>query len=170
MIVKPKEYNNNLNLGGYYLNDVEYTDDIILYNWELSTETKILPNNLIYEMIYEMVNNINSVAFKVNYNVLEFILNNNLKYKFYTDPNFIHPLSQKSKLTKKKKEKEELESFNIKKDLEQNILGLVIIFTEVDSFYIPTRLDYRGRLYCISEYFNYQSIDLAKSLLQFSKE
>jgi hypothetical protein len=29
MIVK--EYNNN-NLGGYYLNDVEYTDDIILYN------------------------------------------------------------------------------------------------------------------------------------------
>ena len=122
-----------------------------------------------------MVNNINSVAFKVNYNVLDFILKNNLKYKFYTDPNYIHPLTHNSKLTKK--EKEDLDSFNSKKDLEQNILGLATIKKQkknkkVDSFYIQitTRLDYRGRLYCISEYFKYQSIDYAKSLLQFSKE
>jgi DNA-directed RNA polymerase len=30
------------------------------------------------------------------------------------------------------------------------------------------RLDYRGRLYCIVEYLNYQNIELAKSLLEFS--
>jgi DNA-directed RNA polymerase len=33
---------------------------------------------------------------------------------------------------------------------------------------MPARLDYRGRLYCITEYLNYQGIDLAKSLLEFS--
>lgn len=30
------------------------------------------------------------------------------------------------------------------------------------------RLYYRGRLYCIVEYLNYQNIELAKSLLEFS--
>jgi len=33
---------------------------------------------------------------------------------------------------------------------------------------MPVHLDYRGRLYCITEYLNYQGIDLAKSLLEFS--
>jgi len=33
---------------------------------------------------------------------------------------------------------------------------------------LPVRLDYRGRLYCIVEYLNYQNIELAKSLLEFS--
>ena len=48
------------------------------------------------------VNNINSVAIKVNYNVMyQILLNNHLKYKIYTDPNYIQLLSPKAKLTNK---------------------------------------------------------------------
>ena len=50
-----------------------------------------------------------------------------------------------------------------------NILGLSFIFKNVNEFFIPVRIDNRGRVYCISEYLNYQGIELAKSLLLFSK-
>jgi DNA-directed RNA polymerase len=113
-----------------------------------------------------MVNKINSVAFKINGNVLDFILLNNDKYGFFTKANYIHPLSLKQKLTLG--EKREIESFNSRKHLELNILGLATIFSEVPCIYLPVRLDYRGRLYCITEYLNYQGIELAKGLLQFS--
>jgi hypothetical protein len=166
MIVKPKLYkwenNDYFQLGGYLLNDLEFTDKIFLSNKEISNESKLLPNNI----ICDMVNNINSVAFKINENVLDFILKNNKKYNFYIESNYNHPLTLKNKLTPI--EVKELEGFYSRRYLEQNILGLAIIFREVPSFYIPVRLDYRGRLYCITEYFNYQNIDLAKSLIEFS--
>ena len=152
-------------MGGYLLNDIEYTDSLILENWELAQETKISNKNI----IYDMVNNISSVAFSINKNVLDFIFNNYIKYNLLIDPDYIHPLTLKTKLTKK--EQLELESFNSKKkDLEQNILGLGNIFRDVPKFYIPIRLDYRDRLYCMSEYLNYQGIELAKALLLFSIE
>jgi DNA-directed RNA polymerase len=115
-----------------------------------------------------MVNCVNSVQFKINKNVLEFILANNNLYNFFIDSNYIHPLTLKSKLTKA--EGLELEEFYNQRFKEQNILGLATLFRVVPSFYLPVRLDYRGRLYCISEYLNYQGIELAKSLLLFSKE
>jgi DNA-dependent RNA polymerase len=152
----------NIQLGGYLLNGIEYTDKIISRNWELSTENKFLPNN----SVFDMVNFVNSVQFKINENVLDFILANNYLYNFFIDPNYIHPLTLKSKLTKG--EGLELEKFYSQRFTEQNILGLAILYSEVPSFYLPVRLDYRGRLYCIVEYLNFQGIELAKSLLEFS--
>lgn len=40
--------------------------------------------------------------------------------------------------------------------------------SNLSGFYIPTRIDYRGRLYCDTTYLNYQSTELAKSLLLFA--
>jgi len=104
---------------------------------------------------------------------LEFILNNNNRYYFlffflffFIDNNNIHPLALKNKLNSS--ELKELESFYSKKYLEQNILGLSVLFKDVPTFYMPVRLDYRGRLYCITEYLIYQGIDLEKSVLEFS--
>jgi len=166
MIVPGKLYkfnpNKELELGGYLLNGEEYTDEIILANWELSSESKLLERN----DISDMVNKINSVAFKINGNVLDYILLNNDKYGFFTKANSIHPLSLKQKLTLR--EQREIESFNSRKHLEINILGLATIFRDISSIYLPVRLDYRGRLYCVTEYLNYQGIELAKGLLQFS--
>ena len=99
MIVPGKLYklndNNYLELGGYLLNGEEYTDEIILSNWEFSSKSRLLEWN----DISEMVNKINSVAFKINGNVLDFILLNNEKYGFFTNANYIHPLNLKEKLT-----------------------------------------------------------------------
>jgi DNA-directed RNA polymerase len=104
-----------------------------------------------------MVNKINAVWFRINNDVLDFILNNNNRYNFFIDNNYNHPLAFKNKLNSS--ELKELEGFHSKKYLEQNILGLSVLFKDVPTFYMPVRLDYRVRLYCITEYLNYQGID-----------
>nr|YP_010697841.1 hypothetical protein P1S03_mgp04 [Porodaedalea chrysoloma]WCF76802.1 hypothetical protein [Porodaedalea chrysoloma] len=166
MICPPKPYKLEKGqeyLGGYLLNDVSYTQPLIIENSNLVKQSKILDNNI----IYDMVNNISSVAFSINQKVLDFILKNYKKYNLIIDPDFVHDLNNKTKLSIQ--ESKELESFNSIKRLESNILGLANIFRNVSKFYIPVRLDYRGRIYCSSEYLNYQSVELAKALLQFAE-
>jgi hypothetical protein len=160
-----KKEGNYSQLGGYLLNGEMYTDELILFNWELSSKSTLLSDNI----VCSIVNKINSVGFSINSDVLDFILNNNQRYNFFIENNYIHPLTLK-KINKKLKvsELKELESFQSKKYLEQNILGLSNLYKDIPTFYMPVRLDYRGRLYCITEYLNYQGIDLAKSLLDFS--
>jgi hypothetical protein len=188
MIVEPKKYsrsNNKTNLGGYLLNDKLFISDLIIKNPELREQSQIESNN----HIFDMVNNLSSVGFKINIQVLDFIMDNNSKLGFFTDPDFINPLqiklnknfyqSQSNYLTQNKQktrfsklsqsEHKNLEAFLSKKQLEMNILGLAFIFKNVGEFFIPVRIDNRGRVYCISEYLNYQGIELAKSLLLFSK-
>ena len=139
-----------------------YITEIILVNWELSSKSNLLSDNI----VCSMVNKINYVGFRINSDVLDFILDNNKRYNFFIDKNYIHPLAEKTKLNSS--ELKELESFHSKKYLEQNILGLSILFKDIPTFYMPVRLDYRGRLYCFTEYLIYQGIDLAKSLLEIS--
>ena len=54
--------------------------------------------------------------------------------------------------------------------LEFNILNIANIYKNLYRIYFPVRLDNRGRVYCVPDYFNYQSNDLSKSLLLFSNE
>ena len=74
-----------------------------------------------------------------------------------------------SKAKISKTEYTELESHVSKIDLQENILGLAEVYSQIAEFYLPVRIDYRGRMNCISQYLNYQSNELAKSLLLFSK-
>lgn len=67
-------------------------------------------------------------------------------------------------------EKRELISFNSQKYLALNILSIANIFRNVFEFYIPVRLDYRGRIYTSTEFLTYQENELSKSLLLFKKE
>jgi len=119
-------------------------------------------------IIYNIVNRVSSIGYKINKDVLDFILS----YSDYLedeiiDLNYTHPLLEKTKLTKR--ENTELESFLSKKELQENILGLSMVYSNVPSFYISVQLDFRGRLNCVSEFLNYQSNSLAKALLLFSK-
>jgi hypothetical protein len=106
-----------------------YINEIILLNWELSSKTTLLSDNI----ICSIVNKINSVGFRINSHVFDFILNNNKRYNFFIDNNYIHPLALKKKLNSS--ELKELESFHSKKYLEQNILGLSILFKDIPTFY-----------------------------------
>ncbi len=170
MIVKPKAYfrkkleNGKVKeiLGGYYLNDVRYTDELIKSKWNLKDTSKIRDKNV----IYSLVNNINSVGFKINKDVLDFIYSYDKQYNLLYIDNVEH-LLLKPKLNKY--ENIELESFLSKKKLQENILGLAKAYSNIHEFYLPVRLDFRGRVNCVSQYLNYQSSELAKSLLLFSK-
>lgn len=170
MIVKPKLYTRSIKngvvkekLGGYLINDVRVTDPMIVPNWELQKSTLIKDPNV----VYNLVNNVNSVAFKINKEVLDFIYTYADKYNLFLDDIRL----QKEKVGKKlnKTEFKELESYISKLDLQENILGLAKVFSVVPEFYLPVRIDYRGRMICLSQYLNYQSNELAKSLLLFSK-
>ena len=63
----------------------------------------------------------------------------------------------------------ELESYNSVKYVQDNIIAIADIYENIPEFYMPSRIDYRGRIYCETEYLNYQGTDLSKSLLLLSK-
>jgi hypothetical protein len=90
-----------------------------------------------------LVNNINSVAFKINTDVFNFISVYGTRYDLVIDFSYVHPLSTKEKLTKQ--EFIDLSSFLSKKNLQDNILSIADIFSNVAEFFLPTRLDFRGR-------------------------
>ena len=170
MIVKPKPYTREKindkvreKLGGYLLNDVKTLDTLIIEKWNLKESSEIENDNV----VYDLVNNMSSVGYKINKDVFNFIKTYGIKYGLVDDKNIKHPLYDKSKLTYS--EHKQLESYLSKLELQENILGLANVFANVHEFYIPVRLDFRGRMNCMSEYLNYQSHELAKSLLLFSK-
>jgi DNA-directed RNA polymerase len=178
MIVKPKKYikkdytdlenNSKEILGGYLLNGELSEDEIIIRNSRLQNNSIISEKNIIYDTI----NNMSSVGYKINKDVFKFILSYNENYNL-TLINSKHPLEEKLESGEKKKlykrELADLESFRSKRFVQENILALSDVFENVEEFFIPVRLDYRGRIYCSSNYLNYQGTELAKSLLMFSR-
>ena len=166
MIVPPKEYkreNGRDVLGGYLLNDNAFVLPLIIKNPELKEQSYIYDDN----MVFETVNNLSSVGYKINIPVLDFVLEKGVEYGLITNPEFKHPLENKKKLTSL--ENKTLDSFLSKKQLEMNIIGLSLIFKNVPEFFIPVRIDNRGRIYCIADKLNYQGTELAKALLLFSQ-
>jgi len=97
--------------------------------------------------------------------MLDFINTYNDKFNLLIRPY----LEDKIKTRLSKAEYTNLESYISKLDLQENILGLAKVYSNLNEFYLPVRIDYRGRMNCVSQYLNYQSTELAKSLLLFSK-
>jgi DNA-directed RNA polymerase len=114
-----------------------------------------------------MINNISSVPFKINLELLEYIQLNNEKHGFLINANIPHKYENISKRTVI--QESEYKAHNSKIVLEQTILDIVEFYKNYSNIYFPVRSDQRGRLYCMPHYFNYQGNDLSKALILFTE-
>ena len=171
MIVKPKPYklvDGKIILGGYQKNDYYYNDALFIPKVGYKNTTTLFENN----DIIALINGVSSVPYRINKKTLEFIRTYGIEKGIIFDINQgklkdfnLNPYKKISK-----KENRELRSKLSIIQLQNNILNIAETYLESDNIYFPVRLDQRTRLYCTTEYFNYQSTDLAKGLLCFSKK
>lgn len=111
------------------------------------------------------LNNIGSTPFKVNQDLLSFILSEKGKGLAINENDFVQ-FNNIENLSKYKIAK--YKCLQSKFVLQEFILNIANLYKNFNSIYFPVKLDHRGRLYCIPAYFNYQSSDLAKALILFS--
>lgn len=160
MIVEPKPYTSN-QLGGFLLNDVEVTDDLIIDKANYKEFSTLEKDNV----VYDMVNNMNKTPYKVNKEVLDFIRNYGVIFDMVSDISKKHEYDG---IKRTKKQEREYRAHMSKITLEQSIMGIAYAYENIPNMYFPLRSDQRGRIYCEPNYFNYQSNELAKSLISFS--
>lgn len=68
MICKPKPYSKE-HLGGYLLNDENFREDLLIEKKAYGTTSELFNDN----KIYDMVNNISSIPYKINTDLLNYI-------------------------------------------------------------------------------------------------
>lgn len=163
MIVKPIPYSTYKSLAGYLLNGKDYESPLFTEKLSYSIPSEVDEKNILLPVINNMMN----TPFKVNKVLLKYLVENNHLHNLLIDPNHNHELENKS--TRTKYEEREFQSYLSKKILEQNILIIADIYSNVHEFYFPVKLDHRGRLYPAVPYFNYQSNELSKALILFSR-
>jgi len=154
-------------LGGYLLNDVHYTSDLIKDRIGYGDQTILKDQNI----IVSLVNGLSKTPYKINTETLEYI------YKFGLEKNIIIDDSSEEirsfinnpykKYTKKDSIK--YRSIVSKILMERNVLSIADTFSKVECIYFPVRLDFRTRIYCLTDFFDYQKSDLAKGLISFAK-
>jgi DNA-directed RNA polymerase len=115
MIIKPKEYSKN-KLGGYLLNDVNYSEDLIIKKYNIKNKSLISDENIIYNMI----NNISSTPYKINTELFDYILMN--KHNLLINPD---ESSKYENIKKKSKYQQSKYNSHISKlNLQEIIIGL----------------------------------------------
>ena len=172
MICEPKDYvyssdSKENKLGGYLLNDVYYTDYIIKNRVGTGEKTTLKDGNI----IVSLVNGLSKTPYRVNVETLEFI------YEYGIDKNIIIDDSSKdiqSFISNPYKGFNKMDSLRYRSIIskilmERNVLSIADTFSKVEKIYFPVRLDFRTRIYCRTDYFDYQKSDLAKGLISFVK-
>jgi DNA-directed RNA polymerase len=162
MVCLPKDYTRE-NKGGYLLNSDKYTEDIFIEKVAYKQCSQLKTDE-----IYGMVNKISSTPYKVNTELLNYINMKGVEQGLIMDYNSNHELELLDRNILKPFQKRKLASYNSHIILQETILGIADLYKNFPKFYFPFRLDQRGRVYCTSNYFNYQSNGLAKSLLLFA--
>jgi hypothetical protein len=160
--------------GGYLLNNQYFFNDLIHQGINNVTPTIIDKKN----DIYEQINHMSCVPFKINKNVLNFVLKYGEQmglikgslHKKTLEMNALEtPKEKKDFFSKLPSEvKQDMLAHNSQYYQEKNILGIAKLYSNVDRFYFPLFYDWRGRIYNDCSYLNYQSSSLAKALLMFA--
>lgn len=161
MIVEPKDYKDlkNLSDGGYLLNNEEmiqllFTNENILQ----AGKTSIIDNKVI-----ESINGLMKVPFKINTELLDYILTNPGFISLDSDP----PYSDLNKRTKR--QEKDYQRGVSEKILNDFLISIANTYRNVPELYYPVMMDFRGRLYPRVTYLNYQGSALAKALLLFAR-
>lgn len=171
MTVEPKPYSydhDKIVLGGYLNNDNFYSEDLFINKVGYRDFTKVCHDS----SIIKLVNGISRVAFKINKDCLDFIDCFGVEFGIIQDPyskDMVDFRRQSGRLNRNSLEFKNLASKASTIDMETHILSIAKVYQTVSKIYFPIRMDQRTRLYCSPMYLNYQSCDLAKSLLLFSK-
>lgn len=161
MIVAPKEYSKQ-QLGGYLLNGVEYDENLIGLKMSYGIPSVIVDKNIIFNSL----NNMMRTPFKINKDLLNYLLKYNHIHNLLISSDYIH---QFANVRRTKIQEREYQKFLNHKVLEKHIILIAHIFSNVSEIYFPLRLDQRGRLYPTTAYFHYQSSELAKALILFAR-
>jgi DNA-directed RNA polymerase len=101
--------------------------------------------------------------------MLDFILDYGIEFKLIEYLDSIEELNKLKKSDYSKSEFKKMTKIRSKNLLEMKTLEIALIFKDLNEIYFPVRLDFRGRVYPVVDFLNYQGTDLAKSLLVFSK-
>lgn len=172
MICEPKDYiykpdSDENKLGGYLLNDIKYTDYIVKEKIGYGIPTILKEDN----SIVDLINGLSKTPFKINQDVLDFVYTYGVEKGIVIDfskedyKSFIaNPYKKMAKRERKK-----YTSIFSKIIMEKNILSIADTYSKMDAIYFPIRMDNRTRIYCETNYFDYQKSDLAKGLILFSK-
>jgi len=114
--------------------------------------------------LYNSINYLNSMKFKINKTMLEFILLE------WDNPKSIlfngHNVYQQILDTDSKEIKSNKRSSNSKYNLYSNIITIASLYKDTE-FYLPVFVDFRGRVYPLSSYISYQAGDIGRTLLLF---
>lgn len=172
MIAKPKAWIKNKDSKGKYVDGGYYTEEmkrIITSDSFLHQNYKNIEKTKVGSIQADTINFINNQEYKINklmlnYLLSEFKVENSLIFKGF---NKLHVLTNNIK-DLEQKDIENVLSHNSKYYLNKNILELAIIFENV-KFYLPSFMDFRGRIYPYPHYLNYQGVDIARSLIEFAK-
>lgn len=120
---------------------------------------------MILTSIYDLINNVSKTPFNINIPLLNFITYND-KYSLLID--MLTPHEFESLEKKNKYQESKYRSHNNKILLRKTIFEIVNFYKQFIEIYFPVRLDQTGRLYCSSNFFNYQSNELSKALILFA--
>ena len=168
MIARPLLWSKKNN--GGYISDImnNYANP---ENQIIKSNPKVISNSKISQKQIDCINYMNNVPFKINTDVLHYLLIEWEKEesKLFKGLNNLHP---KTELVKDKNYKmdsllfKEIQSHN---SMHYHFLSTLMIANlyKDQLFYIPTFLDFRGRLYSKVSYLSYQGGDMARSLIQF---
>ena len=117
------------------------------------------------ELLYRSVNKLNRVKFKINKPMLNLVLEewNNKDSIIFKGFNVFNPILE----TDTKEIQMKKMASNSKYQLYLNIINIASLYRD-QEFYFPVFVDFRGRVYPLSHYLNYQGGDLARSLLLFA--
>nr|QWO71430.1 RNA polymerase [Termitomyces sp. K1Ac] len=166
MVINPIKWDLSFkeNIGGF-LNH-EYNS--LINNNLIHKNRKNLGETNLSKIQTDSINFLNSQKFKINKEILTLLLKEFKKKNsfIFQGKNVIHPETAnylKLDLDKKK----EISAHNSKFNLYKNILTLAVTYENVD-FYLPTYFDFRGRIYSIVDYLNYQGEDISRGLIEFS--